>query len=145
MKTIFFLAAAVASMLFAGYQLRAEGPDSNTKCPVSGQPVKADKFVEYNGGKVYFCCGNCPKAFEANTAKYAAKANMQLVETGQLVQVACPLSGRPTNPSATVEVGGVKVGLCCNNCKAKIEKASGDEQVNLLFANTSKGFKPAGK
>lgn len=143
MKTRIMLAAAVATLLVAS--LQAAGPDSNTKCPVSGQPVKADKFVEFNGGKVYFCCGNCPKAFEANTAKYAAKANMQLVETGHLVQVACPLSGRPTNPSATVEVEGVKVGLCCNNCKAKIEKAGPDEQVNLLFANASKGFKPASK
>lgn len=145
MKTRILLAAAAVAMLWAGQQLRAEGPDSNTKCPVSGQPVKADKFVEFNGGKVYFCCGNCPKAFEANTAKYTAKANLQLVETGQLVQTACPLTGRPTNSSATVDVAGVKVAFCCNNCKGKVEKASGDDQVKLVFASTTKGFKPASK
>lgn len=140
-KTRILLAAAVVSGLLLAQQLRAEGPDSNTKCPVSGQPVKADKFVEFNGGKVYFCCGNCPKEFEANTSKYAAKANLQLVETGQLVQVACPLTGKPTNPATVVEVNGVKVCLCCNGCKGKVEKATADDQVKLLFANTSKGFK----
>ena len=50
-----------------------------TECPVSGKPIKADKMVEYKGEKVYFCCPNCPKAFEAAPEKFADKVP-QLVE-----------------------------------------------------------------
>jgi Cu+-exporting ATPase len=48
-----------------------------TKCPVSGHEfvVKADSpHAEYNGKTYYFCCPDCPKAFEANPEKFAAKA-----------------------------------------------------------------------
>jgi YHS domain-containing protein len=121
----------------------ADEPGKDVKCPVSGKAVKADKTVDFNGGKVYFCCENCPKAFQADTAKYAAKANHQLVQTGQLKQVACPLTGKPTKDEQTVEIDGVKVAFCCGNCKGKVAKASGDEQLNLVFGDTSKGFKPA--
>ena len=65
---------------------------------MSGKAVDATKTVEFNGGKVAFCCENCPKAFNADSAKFAAKANLQLVQSGQLKQVKCPLTGKPTAP-----------------------------------------------
>lgn len=43
------------------------------KCPVSGKDIDVTKTVDYKGKKVYFCCGNCPKAFEKEPAKYEAK------------------------------------------------------------------------
>jgi YHS domain-containing protein len=48
-----------------------------TKCPVSGHEfvVTADSpHAEYNGKTYYFCCPDCPKAFEANPEKFASKA-----------------------------------------------------------------------
>lgn len=48
-----------------------------TKCPVSGHEfvVKADSpHAEYNGKTYYFCCPDCPKAFEANPEKFASKS-----------------------------------------------------------------------
>ncbi len=33
----------------------------------------------------------------------------------------------------TIEVGGAKVGFCCDGCKGKAEKLKGDEQVESLF------------
>ena len=39
-----------------------------------------------------------------------------------------------------LDVGGTEVGFCCNNCKGKVEKASPDEQVTLVFGNIEKGF-----
>lgn len=100
-------------------------------------PAKAEKAVDYRGGKVFFCCDNCPKAFAANTKKFAAVANHQLVATGQAKQTKCPLTGRDLNPSITVAVGGVDVGLCCNNCKAKVSRAKGKAQVQLVFNDKS--------
>lgn len=48
-----------------------------TKCPVSGHEfvVTADSpHAEYKGKTYYFCCNNCPKAFEANPEKFASKS-----------------------------------------------------------------------
>jgi len=39
-----------------------------------------------------------------------------------------------------VDVAGVEVGFCCNNCKGKVEAAGGDEKVTMVFGNVSKGF-----
>ncbi len=111
-------------------------------CPVSGKAVKAESSVDYKGGKVYFCCDKCPAAFEKDTAKFATKANMQLVATGQAKQVKCPITGKELNPATEIKVDGVPVTLCCNNCKGKVSKAEGDEQLNLVFGDDAfkKGF-----
>ena len=48
-----------------------------TKCIVSGHEfvVKADSpHAEYNGKTYYFCCPDCPKAFQAQPEKYVPKA-----------------------------------------------------------------------
>ncbi len=142
MKSRLCFAALAVAALVAAHSLRAADAPA-LKCPVSGQPTKADKTVDFNGGKVQFCCENCPKAFAKDTAKYAGKANLQLIQTGQLKQTACPLTGKPCADDKSVEVAGVKVGLCCGNCLAKATKATGDDQINLLLSDTSKGFKAA--
>lgn len=67
---------AAVELVFAKFD---KGFTLQTDCPVSGQPIKADKFVEYKGQKVYFCCPGCPGAFEKNPEKFADKVP-QLVE-----------------------------------------------------------------
>jgi YHS domain-containing protein len=136
----------VASMLMV-VALVAFAEDDKKKefkqtCPVSGKPALEDKTADYKGAKVYFCCENCPKAFAKDTAKYAEKANAQLVATGQFKQIKCPLTGRDLNPDAKVEVAGATVTLCCNNCKGKVTAAKEEEQLKLLFADKAfeKGF-----
>jgi len=113
--------------------------NSTLKCPVSGKPADPANSVEFDGGKVAFCCQNCPKAFEKDTAKFAAKSHHQMVASGQFKQAACPFSGKDVVAGTEVEVDGVKVGFCCNNCKGKVEKA--DDKVALVFKDLNKGFK----
>lgn len=121
----------------------AEEAKFKATCPVANKPAVADKSVDYKGGKVYFCCGGCPGAFKADTAKFATKANHQLVETKQAKLAACPLSGGKLNPETKIQVAGLDVCFCCNNCKGKVEKAKGDEQLELVFGDKAfeKGFK----
>ena len=145
MKTRLCVAAFAVIALVAAVTLRAADEAPALKCPVSGQPAKADKTADFNGGKVQFCCDNCPKAFAADSAKFAAKANLQLVQTKQLKQTACPLTGKPCAADKSVDVAGVKVGLCCGGCLAKASKASGDDLISLIFTDTTKGFKAASK
>jgi YHS domain-containing protein len=147
MKSRMFFAAVAVLALVAGNALRAadEKATKELKCPVSGKAVNPEAVVEFNGGKVAFCCNNCPKEFQKNTAKYTAKANHQLVQSGQLKQVACPITGKDVNPEANTEVAGVKVGYCCMNCKGKVAKATEAEQLELAFGADAakKAYKPA--
>ena len=117
----------------------------DAKCPVSGKGCNPDKSVAFAGGNVYFCCGSCQKAFEGDSAKFAAKAHQQLVSTGQLVQKGCPFSGGAVKAGTQVMIGDTEVGFCCPNCKAKVQKASPDDQVTIVFGSIEKGFAPAGK
>lgn len=136
------VALAVPALLVSA----AFAADLNLKgvnCLVAGsKPAKAECSAEYKGGKVYFCCGNCPKAFQGETAKFAVKANAQLVQTGQAKQSKCPLSGGPCKEDKVLEVAGAKVYFCCDNCKGKVAEAKGDEQAKLVFSDAA--FEKAG-
>ena len=44
-----------------------------TICPVMGNPIDKNVFVEYKGKKVYFCCAECKEKFAADPEKYIAK------------------------------------------------------------------------
>ena len=113
-------------------------------CPISGKPVKESATADYKDGKVYLCCDGCPKSFAKNPSKFAAKANWQLVQTKQFKQVACPISGKPNKEGVSAKVGDIDVGLCCNGCKGKIDKAEKDQKLALVFSDKAfeKGFKP---
>lgn len=134
-----------ATLAFAADKPKLDG----VKCVVAtGKAVDESKSADWKKGKVYFCCGNCAKAFadEKDKDKYAGKANAQLVATKQYKQTACPISGAKLDDSTAIEVAGTKVAFCCNNCKGKAEAAKGDEQVNLVFGEKAfeKGkFEPA--
>ena len=121
----------------------AEGPNlEGVKCVVNPKAnAKEANAVDYKGGKVFFCCQNCPKAFEKDTAKFAASANHQLVATGQAKQVKCPFSGGPINEETAIDVKGVKVAFCCEKCQGKAKEST--EQVELIFNDKAfeKGFK----
>ncbi len=147
MKLRLAIAAVALLTAVASGSLRAdEEKAKELKCPVSGQPAKAEHSAEFNGGKVTFCCPNCLKAFEKDSEKFAAKANFQLFQTEQIKQVKCPLAGRPAAEDKIVEVEGEKVAVCCAGC---LKKANGaktpDELITLLFADISKGFEAAKK
>jgi len=106
------------------------------KCIVAtDKDAKADKTADYKEGKVYFCCGNCPKAFAKDEKKYATKANAQLVATKQAKQHKCPITGKDVNSEKELTVGGAKVQFCCDNCKGKVDKATGDDQLELVFSD----------
>ena len=44
-----------------------------TVCPVMGNKIDKNVFVEYKGKKVYFCCADCKAKFLADPEKYIAK------------------------------------------------------------------------
>src|SRR5688500_17676620 len=130
-------AVAVFATAYAADEIKVEG----IKCVVAKRDAKAENSVDYKGGKVFFCCMNCPKTFKADTAKFAAKANHQLVATKQAKQVACPFTGEAVDAATKIKVEGAEVAFCCDMCKGKAEAA--EDKVTLIFAE--KGFDKAFK
>ena len=144
MRKMSYLGVVLSVALCLGVSVQgADKPEKGApKCPVSGKAINKDHAVAYKDGQVYFCCENCPKAFKADTAKYATKANVQLVATGQYKQTKCPLSGEAVNPQSHLKVAGVTVEFCCNDCKGKVKEAKKGAKVDLVFSDDAfkKGF-----
>jgi YHS domain-containing protein len=150
MKARWILVAMGVALLLATGRLTIahedHGEAGDTKfratCPVSDHPAKESSVVELpnGGGKVYFCCDNCPKKFASHPELYETKVRRQLLETGQIAQVGCPISGRPVNDETLVEVGTAKVGFCCKGCLAKYNEADEEGKLTVVFANLEKGF-----
>ena len=57
----------------------AKSGTEQTICPVMGNPINKDVFVEYEGKKVYFCCPGCIDTFQKDPQKYLS----QLPQFGQ--------------------------------------------------------------
>ena len=51
-------------------QATKEAGGPQTKCPVMGEDINKTIFVDYQGHRVYFCCGMCPPKFKENPEKY---------------------------------------------------------------------------
>src|SRR5687767_4724500 len=78
MKKI-LVAAMSALVLCAAVYAADEVKLDGVNCVVANsKAAKAGNSTDYKGGKVYFCCMNCPKAFAKDPAKFATKANAQL-------------------------------------------------------------------
>jgi YHS domain-containing protein len=139
--TLFVAAATLLVALATAVAADAIKLDGINCLVATSKPAKAENSVDYKGGKVFFCCMNCPKTFSADTAKFAPKANHQLVATKQATQKACPFSGQPVTAGTEIKVAGAEVGFCCDMCKGKAEAEK--DQVALIFSDAAfeKGFK----
>ena len=88
-----------------------------TLCPVMGNPINKDHFVEYQGKKVYFCCPGCDKEFLKNPEKYLPKLpQFQQKEDEGILQINCPVMGGPINQEHFTTYKGKKVYFCCPGC-----------------------------
>jgi YHS domain-containing protein len=135
--------ALLALTVYAADEVKLEG----VKCIINPKAAaKAGTGVDYKGGQVFFCCMNCPKKFDAT--KNAVAANHQLVATKQAKQEKCPITGRELNAEHKVTINGAEVTFCCPNCKGKVAKAEGEDQLKMVFSNEAfdkAGFKVSKK
>ena len=82
-----------------------------------GDEIDPEEFSEVGGKKIYFCCGSCVKAFDANTAYYikalpalakkftdAEKKKLGVDKVKLLDQRYCPIyPERVVNPNSKFE------------------------------------------
>ncbi len=77
MRKAFFMGsiclALMLSLVLVGCGGGDEGsikPGPQAVCPVMGDKIDKQFYVDYEGKRVYLCCDSCPKKFEADPAKY---------------------------------------------------------------------------
>jgi len=135
------LATLLTLVIYAG-GIKLKG----IKCVMNpDEQVQHLSFVEYKGGRVFFCCDHCSQPFVEQVAKdeiLAATANAQLVATNQAKQKHCPLSGGAYNGGTEIKVAGAEIGFCCTNCQSQAKSLSGKKQLLALFGDAA--FKKAG-
>lgn len=136
-RSLFTAVASVAVLavtLYAAEKIDLKGIKCANNLKGAAKDVDGSSR-EHRGGTVYFCCANCPKAFdtkiEAKDEVADAKANSQLIATKQAKQTKCVFTGGPLKTKLTV--AGATAQFCCNNCKGKAEKLEGDDQLVALF------------
>lgn len=119
---------------------------ANPKCPIMGSEIaEGSVSLIYNGLLVHFCCGGCDTKFldrplellnamktdGAKIPQSALKksAHPKVIEAGNTV---CPVLDEVIGDSTIYAVQrGVKVGLCCDNCK---EEFASDPDMYLRKA-----------
>jgi YHS domain-containing protein len=151
MKLISKTFAIAASLAFAASAAFAD--DTNKICPIMVEDeIDEEEFSDYEGKKVFFCCGTCKKSFDANP-KYIIKVagealpqykgmdeKLKLAEVELLEQKFCPIYSDSliTPDSPTVEYKGKKIYLFKKRAVAKWKK---DPEGNFKTA-TEAGLLP---
>jgi YHS domain-containing protein len=111
------------------------------RCPVTGEKVSSEAVIDYRGGLLYFCSPECIEKFRADRDQYEARANAQLVSTGQFEQTQCPLTGEEFTARHKMRVCGVSVCFSSAECLKQLKRASADERAAMVFGEGFlKGF-----
>lgn len=111
------------------------------RCPVTGDRVSMEASIDYRGGTLYFCSTECIDKFRADRTAYEAKANTQLVATGQYEQTKCPLTGDAFVPRIKTKVCGIDICFSSTDSLKMVKRATADERTELVFGDGfDKGF-----
>ena len=77
--TIAAVLMALAVAFFAaditapGAKAEQKKAKAQTLCPVMGEPINREFFVDYKGYRIYFCCSSCPDEFRKDPERYMKK------------------------------------------------------------------------
>ena len=99
----------------------------NANCPASGNPIDAEFFVEHEGQKAYYCCGDCQTEAAGDPAAAMAAAYPAATTVGNKT---CPISGDAVADGNAVTWQGQEIGLCCGMC----EKAFKEDPAKSVAA-----------
>ena len=78
--------SAKAGEKAAAQEAQASAPETaqpgkpQTHCPVMNVPINRKLYVDYEGKRIYVCCGGCVRAVKADPAKYVQQLEAQGIE-----------------------------------------------------------------
>src|SRR3989339_428241 len=73
MKLTLAIAAFLGLFLYGVGAETVQKTVPQTLCPVMGNAINKDIYVDYQGERVYFCCQGCPPLFNKDPKKYVDK------------------------------------------------------------------------
>ena len=113
----------------------ADKQPENTICPVMGNPVDPEIYVDYEGRRIGFCCPGCDRVFLEDPEKYLKKLDADLAGRGAEEaepdpgtaeepldedrppeNEICPVMGNPVDPEIWVDHEGRRIGFCSPGC-----------------------------
>ena len=81
MKVVRIVLTLLGAALFATLAMAAEKTPPKAKpqtaCPITGEKINKKFYEDFEGRRVYFCCGDGPKGFKKDPAKYIKKLQDQ--------------------------------------------------------------------
>lgn len=94
---------------------------AQTTCPISGEELESkEHFVDYEGHRIYTCCGKCAKKVAAKPERTAMNMYAEGIALENL-QTTCVVSGEELEDRDTfVQLYNKTVYVCCNKCKKKV-------------------------
>ncbi|MBT3377183.1 MAG: hypothetical protein HN742_36220 [Lentisphaerae bacterium] len=103
---------------------KAGRPKFQTHCPVTDGRARRDCFADKDGLRVFLCSPACSEEFAKDPAKYIGKLKEQGVTVAK-VQTACPVTDKPINKETYMDLAGLRIYLCSEDCAAKLKKSPG--------------------
>jgi len=62
-------------------------PQPQTLCPIMGGAINKEVYTDYNGMRIYFCCGGCDGTFMEDPEKYLEQMRVEGVEPEKVEHV----------------------------------------------------------
>lgn len=132
MKTVWV--SVMAGILAAGLVMAAEHPGAQkstqtqqakitlqTTCPITGNEINKDLYVDHDGKRVYVCCTDCLAVVKKDPETYIKKLEADGITVAK-VQTMCPVMGGKINKDLYVDHDGKRVYVCCQACVAAVKK-----------------------
>ncbi len=136
-----FLAVIIVMSLFAAYGVadcgncnkkaekkaehKHEMAEGNQElCPIMGNKINKDTFIDYNGKRIYFCCAGCEEKFLEDPAKFMVKAKKEGVEFADapVTQEFCPVTGNKIDKEYHSDYKGKRVYFCSQKSKDAFDR-----------------------
>ena len=156
------LPAAIRERIRAAGAAPSPADEQQQLCPVLGNPIAKDVYLDYLGVRVYFCCPPCKPKFLANPMKYIPKLPLAVrkaigqaelagetgdeasssAATDDLKQTVCPVMGKPIVEDVYADYRGVRIYFCCPPCIAKF-LATPEEYIPKLPAGIQAAIRAA--
>ncbi len=117
MKRIKISMLVMLSMLVLSSIALAEKKQIQSKCPIMGNAITKELYVDYKGSRVFFCCKGCIPAFNKDPDKFISrmeKKGIELASTPAKKDNSCPDS-----VCKIVKTSGCGTGGCGAAAKAK--------------------------
>lgn len=123
--TILFIAIMLLSLSTV---VSAETKVPQKTCPVMGNKIDKDLYVDQDGKRIYVCCKPCIDEVKKNFSKYEEK----LAENGESVEVVSQASRKAECSDCTKSEKG-----CCKEVKSEKNSCCSDHHGHSKAEKTS--------